>query len=440
MIALKNVLLVTGLAMICAAPALGDTLIDNDCDGGTAYFGLRSDGANVGQGQSITVTERSVITHVEFEFVIPSGPSSGIDPLGPGDLISFQVQHFGGGWITGTAAPVPGTPGPHWIDFDLPLLGPVLEPGQYQLLAVTVYPRYASVTFCPDGDPYPGGDRFASLNGIAGPWFSHADDLAFRVYGYHVPSSEQLDQQQADIDYGFWFDVDETRWQEFAPTFSNLSAVELNIQRNGDPGSHVVMEIRTRDGQYVASRSRIASDIPYGSSWVLFDMNLVLLDPNQIYRIHVSSTEASPSPEHRYFWRGTTSSTYNPACENSINGWPDFDFAFRTFGYPVILDTPDTPRELVRPGLVLHPNYPDPFNPLTTLRFELPQDADARLAVYDLQGRLVKTLASEFLTAGVHERRWDGRDEGGRRVASGVYYGRLSAGEAAVIEKLVLVK
>ena len=83
---------------------------------------------------------------------------------------------------------------------------------------------------------------------------------------------------------------------------------------------------------------------------------------------------------------------------------------------------------------------PNPFNPATTLRYHVPSGArTVDLAVYDQRGRLVRRLGVEA-AAGWHEVRWDGRDESGARVASGLYFARLTADAASEVRKMVLVQ
>jgi hypothetical protein len=84
--------------------------------------------------------------------------------------------------------------------------------------------------------------------------------------------------------------------------------------------------------------------------------------------------------------------------------------------------------------------YPNPFNPKTTIRFALAAPERVHLVVYDLAGRRVRTLVNAALPAAEHEAVWDGTDDAGARVASGVYFARLVAGEFIASEKLVLVK
>ena len=85
-------------------------------------------------------------------------------------------------------------------------------------------------------------------------------------------------------------------------------------------------------------------------------------------------------------------------------------------------------------------NYPNPFNPSTTLVYEVPSGGDVMLAIYDVRGALVRTLAYGNKPAGQHIARWDGRDGRGRAVASGVYFARLEVGRATVTHKVTLLK
>jgi hypothetical protein len=81
----------------------------------------------------------------------------------------------------------------------------------------------------------------------------------------------------------------------------------------------------------------------------------------------------------------------------------------------------------------------NPFRDATSLSLALPEPGSVRVAVYDVQGRLVRTLADRAWPAGVHRLAWDGRDEGGRAVAAGVYLARLEAGRETRTLKLVRV-
>jgi len=106
----------------------------------------------------------------------------------------------------------------------------------------------------------------------------------------------------------------------------------------------------------------------------------------------------------------------------------------------VSTEVPDDPSPQVPVVFKAYDNYPNPFNPMTNIKFDLPRATHVSLRVYDLAGRLVRELVNEPLQAASHVVRWDGTDNGGRRQASGVYYYRLVTDERVVTKKMTLVK
>jgi len=91
-------------------------------------------------------------------------------------------------------------------------------------------------------------------------------------------------------------------------------------------------------------------------------------------------------------------------------------------------------------SFALAQNAPNPFNPQTTLRFGIPEAGAVCLAIYDVNGRLVRTLVDGAVAAGMHEIVWDARDDVGRAVASGVYVYSLNAGADVAVRRMVLVR
>ncbi len=83
---------------------------------------------------------------------------------------------------------------------------------------------------------------------------------------------------------------------------------------------------------------------------------------------------------------------------------------------------------------------PNPFNPATDIKFSLPRDAGVQLNLYDVSGRLVRTLLNESLNAGSHEARWNGKDDSGRSVASGTYFARLVVDGVNSVKAMILVR
>jgi hypothetical protein len=90
--------------------------------------------------------------------------------------------------------------------------------------------------------------------------------------------------------------------------------------------------------------------------------------------------------------------------------------------------------------LQLCQNFPNPFNPTTTIPVEIPERTNATLVIYDVAGRVVRTLLDGVAGAGRKEIIWDGRDFGGNSVSSGVYFCRFAAGRVVQTKKLILLK
>jgi flagellar hook assembly protein FlgD len=84
--------------------------------------------------------------------------------------------------------------------------------------------------------------------------------------------------------------------------------------------------------------------------------------------------------------------------------------------------------------------HPNPFNPQTTISFELAAESEVELEIYDVKGALVRRLVDASMPAGRHVATWNGVDDSGRRVASGVYLAIFKAGSHRDVQKLVMVK
>ena len=113
-------------------------------------------------------------------------------------------------------------------------------------------------------------------------------------------------------------------------------------------------------------------------------------------------------------------------------GWAVDNLVVTSSGPTGIGDTPSR--------VTLNQNYPNPFNPSTTIIFNLPHSGATSLVVYDVRGRLVRTLIDGVLQEGPQNLEWDGRNNSGQRVASGVYMYRLTFGNIVQQKKMILLK
>jgi flagellar hook assembly protein FlgD len=89
----------------------------------------------------------------------------------------------------------------------------------------------------------------------------------------------------------------------------------------------------------------------------------------------------------------------------------------------------------------LEANYPNPFNPTTNISFSLPAEAEIKLNIYNIKGQKVKTLSNSVYPQGNHNVVWNGRDDNGQPVGSGVYFYRLHVdGKTLATRKCLLLK
>ncbi len=88
----------------------------------------------------------------------------------------------------------------------------------------------------------------------------------------------------------------------------------------------------------------------------------------------------------------------------------------------------------------LEQNYPNPFNPVTTFRYDLPHRAEVTLTIYNILGRQVRTLVQGIVEPGYQSVTWDGTDDRGRPVSSGVYLYWIQAAGFTQARKMLLLK
>jgi hypothetical protein len=97
-------------------------------------------------------------------------------------------------------------------------------------------------------------------------------------------------------------------------------------------------------------------------------------------------------------------------------------------------------EELLPRQFALHQNFPNPFNPETKIRFNLPRPTEVRVHIFNLLGEEVVILKQEKMPAGTHTLSWDGRNKAGQVAPSGIYFLRVQAGEKVAVKKLMVVR
>jgi hypothetical protein len=113
-----------------------------------------------------------------------------------------------------------------------------------------------------------------------------------------------------------------------------------------------------------------------------------------------------------------------------------------TTNIPLIVSVEDEKETVsIQPTVYsLEQNYPNPFNPETIISYSLPEAGHVSLRIYRINGQLVKTLQDADQSPGMYERIWDGKNEFGNKVSSGVYFYRLQSNSFTQVKKMILLK
>ncbi len=153
-------------------------------------------------------------------------------------------------------------------------------------------------------------------------------------------------------------------------------------------------------------------------------------------------------PVYGYDGANSVTQTYPEENENlviTING----DQVYPEVKWTQLGDCIDISNLYTKPGgsnpavpdkYSLDQNYPNPFNPNTVISFSIPEAGNVELAVYNMLGQKVATLVNEYYSAGRYQAEWNGDDDNGNRVSSGVYLYRLKAGDYVETKKMILTK
>lgn len=211
------------------------------------------------------------------------------------------------------------------------------------------------------------------------------------------------------------------------------------------------LEVTNQDGQVdsipnalylsfkVATQLATASlDVVPGGIELRF--NLIELDPGD--RIVVSKARSAQGPWFEPDWKlHETSGLAYRFVDTDVE-------AGAAYYYRVAVERDDGRFGILYTGSItappreaaLYQNYPNPFNPITTISYYLPERTTVDLVIYDVRGAVVRSFSVGVQSAGLKSEIWDGRDDEGRQVGSGVYVCRLKAGKTNLTRKMVLLK
>ena len=234
-------------------------------------------------------------------------------------------------------------------------------------------------------------------------------------------------------------------WQHIAVSFDTAAVVKMYI--NG-----IEQEVEQRTAPYDSIADNSADDLIIGNSPdldVTFDG---IIDEVRIWNIVRTAEEIQANintyllgdePGLAAYWRMDEGSG-ETILDRSANGNDGtvIDALWREgvlLNYPTAVDK--TASQVTRPQKYrLYANYPNPFNPHTSIQFELPQAVQIKLKVYDVTGKLVTTLVNGIKGSGIHVVEWGGIDSSGLKVSSGVYFYKIEAKDFCGSKKMLLLK
>lgn len=200
----------------------------------------------------------------------------------------------------------------------------------------------------------------------------------------------------------------------------------------------------------IAVNGNESNQLPLVMSWAIPSINPMVDDGtgsddtagDGIYAISIVFPDSSDKfVEYKYLMN----STYE--CSTQANRSFYIDETYDDQGSPQMLDLAyfntcwiDVTEEIPTIPFALKQNFPNPFNPVTTITFSVPARGRAVLNVYNVKGELVQTLIDDVVSAGEVSVTWDATDRYGRQISSGVYFYRLRVGDLEMSRKMILLK
>jgi hypothetical protein len=171
------------------------------------------------------------------------------------------------------------------------------------------------------------------------------------------------------------------------------------------------------------------------------------LDPYDLVSQYLADPNQLEYPENWYWGDlgaidvsyGTSAASYTGADDGfpigDLNYYPDKKAEWESLQTSVENEKPVAPADFE-----LSQNYPNPFNPETNIAYNINKKADVSLVIYNMLGQKVRTLVNESKTAGSHNITWNGKNENGIQVPSGIYFYQLKTNAQTAMEKMVMVK
>lgn len=180
-----------------------------------------------------------------------------------------------------------------------------------------------------------------------------------------------------------------------------------------------------------------AATLAHPQAFTIIDLRAFAIEPTGDFWIGWENTSTLTI---NYLY--DTPPVYNRSYTNTGSAWTLFAGDYHT---RAVLGSPPTGIEVPGEDLVptkfaLQQNYPNPFNPSTTIRYQIPRSSQVRLVIYNLLGQKIRTLINEQKELGYFQAIWNGQNDNGIQVGSGIYFYRFQAGDFLSIKKMMYLK
>ena len=236
---------------------------------------------------------------------------------------------------------------------------------------------------------------------------SIAIDAGFDTLGYYYPFDLENSVRVWDGDGDGNAIIDIGAYEYGAPQFGKITGY-ITETFSGEPVDYVLLKADNEPGEFtfVDSNGYFEIQLPEGT----YDLyaERVFYEDNIIYTVTVENEQ-------------TTEIAFNMTYEDPLVGVEDNEININCSELTVS-------------------NYPNPFNPTTTISFNLSSNSDVSVEVYNVKGQKVKTLLKEKMNQGQHEVVWNGLNEKNKPVSSGVYLYKVKAGNQETVKRMILLK
>jgi len=395
---------------------------------------------NVAVGQSFTLAQSAHINSAGFKFGQRFDYSA--NPTGTGHEVTLvlNIRTDNGSILTTVEKVVPAEFDGGWVVFELDI-----DLWYYQEYIFTCYLQdgqaneYYSSKLARSDNPWPGATGYTATVSSApydmedwSNWETHPWDYNFRIGGYYA---EHPDTRYVTLPI-------------------NTTGIDMPFVSGPDTLAILNFESETLDSlSIVAFMGAIPPYIPGGTDWVRRYFDITPYPPSASFEADITLfytqeefdasglTDESLLHAYRY---DESAHEWQPqygildVAGNSVFCGGVTEFSVWAFtGSASVTDVDD---DQLPAASLLYQNYPNPFNPVTEIRYGLKENCHVKLAIYDVRGRKVAVLVDEAQESGYRTVTWNGQDQSGSRVASGMYFYRLVAGEYTSTKKMVLLR